>query len=78
MTLPYWRSPPGWWEHIACSIGWTRAGSLFCAAKCEHGDCDQKVTPENLAAFEAFKAARARVVSQRATRRPGRDKAYDE
>ena len=63
MTYPAWKSPPGWWESIVCSIGLTEAGSFYCVAVCaEHyydGKCDQEASVDELATFEKFKAREA-------------------
>ena len=59
----------GWRRMAICSIGRNRTteltapGSLYCANLCNHGNCDQEATPEDLAAYKRFRAKRAQEAS---------------
>ncbi len=64
----------GWRDNTQCSIGQSTSGtysmgdSWYCGRHCEHGNCDEEATVQDLAAFEAFKAEReadAKLIAER-------------
>jgi hypothetical protein len=46
-----------------CVIGNAHEGDLYCAQRCEDPNCDERVTYENLAAFDRFQARRRAIVN---------------
>lgn len=55
-------TPSGWkpleWQGCICSIGHTQAGRMYCAMHCDGAGCGAEATPERLAHFARYDAAR--------------------
>ena len=70
-----------WRVDATCEICKSTVGMLYCAAICEHANCEEDATAENLDAFKRFKAerkAKARLIAADARRARAHRKAEAE
>lgn len=46
------------WQGRKCEVGRTHAGKMYCALNCDGSHCEDEATPELLADFARYDAAR--------------------
>ncbi|MFA5053390.1 MAG: hypothetical protein WC565_04990 [Parcubacteria group bacterium] len=51
---------PAEWADAQCTICHTRTGRMYCAARCDGDGCGDAATPDRLADYQRYDAARRR------------------